>query len=248
LVIFNRFKVDVMAFFPRIVTTLFLLSAVGCARTYQARYVETSDFLPDYSILKEDQDDDALLSYWKKGIDWSHYKKIIVDPVLIRKTQDSGLNDRPQIESSRLKELFEYQVREALRRDFKLVNKPGPDTLRVQLAITDAETSTLLLDQLTTLYPSARASSLLKRLALGTESFVGKASVERKVTDSTTGEVLMASADCRAGGKTLAGSFNEWDDAEQAYVYWAQQLSYQLCEKAGNPNCQEPEQPFFSFD
>ncbi|MGJ0515877.1 MAG: DUF3313 domain-containing protein [Methylomicrobium sp.] len=237
-----------MAFFPRIVTTLFLLSAVGCARTYQARYVETSDFLPDYSILKEDQDDDALLSYWKKGIDWSHYKKIIVDPVLIRKTQDSGLNDRPQIESSRLKELFEYQVREALRRDFKLVNKPGPDTLRVQLAITDAETSTLLLDQLTTLYPSARASSLLKRLALGTESFVGKASVERKVTDSTTGEVLMASADCRAGGKTLAGSFNEWDDAEQAYVYWAQQLSYQLCEKAGNPNCQEPEQPFFSFD
>lgn len=237
-----------MTFFPRIAITLFFLSTVGCARTYQARYVETSDFLPDYSILKEDQDDDALLSYWKKGTDWSHYKKIIVDPVLIRKTQDSGLNDRPQIESSRLKELFEYQVREALRRDFKLVNKPGPDTLRVQLAITDAETSTLLLDQLTTLYPSARASSLLKRLALGTESFVGKASVERKVTDSTTGEVLMASADCRAGGKTLAGSFNEWDDAEQAYVYWAQQLSYQLCEKAGNPNCQEPEQPFFSFD
>jgi hypothetical protein len=248
LFIFNWFKVDVMTLFPRIATILFFLSAVGCARTYQARYVETSDFLPDYSILKEDQDDDALLSYWKKGTDWSHYKKIIVDPVLIRKTQDSGLNDRPQIESSRLKELFEYQVREALRRDFKLVNKPGPDTLRVQLAITDAETSTLLLDQLTTLYPSARASSLLKRLAFGTESFVGKASVERKVTDSTTGEVLMASADCRAGGKTLAGSFNEWDDAEQAYVYWAQQLSYQLCEKAGNPNCQEPEQPFFSFD
>lgn len=237
-----------MTIFPRIATILFFLSAVGCARTYQARYVETSDFLADYSILKEDQDDDALLSYWKKGTDWSHYKKIIVDPVVIRKTQDSGLNDRPQIESSRLKELFEYRVREALRRDFKLVNKPGPDTLRVQLAITDAETSTLLLDQLTTLYPSARASSLLKRLVFGTESFVGKASIERKVTDSTTGELLMASADCRAGGKTLAGSFNEWDDAEQAYVYWAQQLSYQLCEKAGNPNCQEPEQPFLSFD
>jgi hypothetical protein len=229
-----------MALFPRIAITLFFLSAAGCARTYQARYVETSGFLTDYSILKEDQDD-ALLSYWKKDADWSHYKKIIVDPVVIRKTRDSGLKDRPQIDSSRLKELFEYQVRNALKRDFKLVNKPGPDTLRVQLAITDAETSTLLLDQLTTLYPSARASSLLKRLVFGTESFVGKASIERKVTDSTTGELLMASADCRAGGKTLAGSFNEWDDAEQAYVYWAQQLSYQLCEKAGNSTCQEPE-------
>ncbi len=113
--------------------------------------------------------------------------------------------------------------------------------MRVQLAVTDAETSTLLLDQLTTLYPSARASSLLKRLVFGTESFVGKASIERKVTDSTTGELLMASADCRAGGKTLAGSFNDWDDVEQAYLFWARQLSFQLCQKAGSPNCQAPE-------
>ncbi|EIC28759.1 MULTISPECIES: DUF3313 domain-containing protein [Methylomicrobium] len=230
-----------MVLFLRIAIFLSVFSAVGCARTYQARYVETSNFLNDYSILEEDRDDDALLSYWKEGADWSHYKKIIVDPVLIRKTLDSGLNDRPQIESSRLKELLEYRVREALKKDFKLVTRPGPDTIRVQLAITDAETSTLFLDQLTTLYPSARVSSLLKRLAFGTESFVGQASIERKVTDSTTGELLMASADCRAGGKTLVGSFNDWDDVEQAYVYWAQQLSYQLCQKAGNPECREPE-------
>jgi hypothetical protein len=238
---FSKVEVDAMTFFPRIGMMLSFLLAVGCARTYQARYVETSDFLNDYSLLQEGQDDDALLSYWKKGMDWSHYKKIIVDPVVIKKIPDSDLNDRPQIESSRLKELFEYRVREALKKDFKLVNKPGPDTIRVQLAITDAETSTLLLDQLTTLYPSARASSLLKHLVFGTESFVGKASIERKVTDSTTGELLMASADCRAGGKTLAGSFNDWDDVEQAYVYWAQQLSYQLCERTGNPDCQAPE-------
>lgn len=220
---------------------LIILSASGCARTYQARYVEASGFLSDYSILRDDRDGDALLSYWKEDADWPHYKKIIVDPVVVRKTRDSGLNDRPQIESARLKELLEYRVREALKKDFKLVTRPGPDTMRVQLAITDAETSTLWLDQLTTLYPSARASSLLKRLAFGTESFVGKASIERKVTDSTTGELLMASADCRAGGKTLAGSFNDWDDVEQAYVYWAQQLGYQLCEKAGNSDCREPE-------
>jgi hypothetical protein len=241
LFILNEFKVSIMAASLRIVTILLFLAVSGCARTYQARYVETSDFLGDYSILKNGQDNDALLSYWKEGADWSHYKKIIVEPIVVRKTKDSDLNDRPQIESSRLKELFEYRVREALKKDFKLVNKPGADTIRVQLAITDAETSTLLLDQFTTLYPSARASSLLKHLVLGTESFVGKASVERKVTDSTTGELLMASADCRAGGKTLAGSFNDWDDVEQAYQFWAQQLSYQLCEKKGNSGCTKPE-------
>ena len=81
----------------------------------------------------------------------------------------------------------------------------------------------------------------IRGLPFGTESFVGQASIERKVTDSMTGELLMASADCRAGGKTLVGSFNEWDDAEQAYVYWAQQLNYQLCERTGGSNCQAPE-------
>lgn len=231
-----------MAIFYRIsVVIIFFVLITGCARTYQARYVETTDFLDDYSILEEDRDDDALLSYWKKGINWANYTKVIIEPVIIRKTPDSELNHITHVENNRLKDLFEYRVRQALKKKFKLVNKPGSDTLRIQLAITDAETSTLLLDQFTTLYPSARTLSVLKRLATGTESYVGKASIERKITDSETGELLMASADARAGGKTLVGSFNSWDDVEQAYIYWASQLSFQLCQKKGFSDCQEPE-------
>lgn len=231
-----------MAIFNRItiIVIVFLLMS-ACARTYQSKYVETTDFLDDYSILDENSDNDALLSYWKEGIYWTKYSKAIIEPVIIRKTPDSELNNITHAENSRLKELFEYRIRQALKKDFKLVNKPGPDTLRIELAITDAETSMPLLDQFTTLYPSARTLSLLKRLTLGSESFVGKASIERKITDSETGELLMASADSRAGGKTLAGSFNSWDDVEQAYSYWSSQLSYQLCRKKGYSDCQEPE-------
>lgn len=230
-----------MTIIYRIGIVIFILLLTACARTYQARYVDTTDFLDDYSILEEDRDNDALLSYWKKGTDWARYSKAIIEPVIIRKTPDSELNHITHLENNRLKEFFEYRVRQVLKKDFKLVNKPGPETLRIELAITDAETSTLLLDQFTTLYPSARTLSLLKRAALGTESYVGKASIERRITDATTGELLMASADARAGGKTLAGSFNSWDDVEQAYIYWANQLSYQLCEKKGYSHCQEPE-------
>jgi hypothetical protein len=231
-----------MATFNRIIIIFaFALLTTGCARTYQARYVETTDFLNDYSILKEGAEDDALLSYWKEGVDWRNYKKAIVEPVIIKKTPDSDLNNITLVENSRLKELLEYRIREALKKNFKLVTKPGLNTLRIQLAITDAETSTLLFDQFTTLYPSARTLSLLKRLATGTESYVGKASIERKITDSQTGDLLMASADRRAGGKTLAGSLNSWDDVEQAYLYWASQLSYQLCKKKGYIDCNEPD-------
>lgn len=219
---------------------LVLLSA-GCARTYQARYVETSHFLDDYSLLKDGEDGDALLSFWKPGINWAAYKKIILEPVISSKLPDSDLNGMTHAENHRLQELLEYRMREALKKNFKLVAHSGADTLRIQFAITDAESSILLLDLYTSVYPSARALSLLKMLATGTESYVGKASIEGKITDSQTGELLMASADCRAGGKTLLGAFDSWDDVEQAYQYWASQLNYQLCKKQGHTDCPEPE-------
>jgi hypothetical protein len=217
------------------------LVVTGCARTYQARHVETTGFLDDYSLLKEGEEDDALLSYWKKGVNWAAYQKIILEPVIIKKTPDSEQNGMTHADGYRLKELLDYRMQEALKKGFKLVNKPGADTLLVQFAITDVETSTVLLDMFSSVYPSARALSALKRLVTGTESFVGKASIEGKIIDSNTGDLLMASADARAGGKTLAGSTNEWDDIEQAYQYWAIQVSYQLCLRQARIDCQKPE-------
>ncbi|TAK62754.1 MAG: DUF3313 domain-containing protein [Methylobacter sp.] len=230
-----------MPIIHRITVIILVLLSAGCARTYQARYVETSHFLDDYSLLKDGEDGDALLSFWKEGTNWAAYKKIILEPVITSKLPDSDLNEMTHAENHRLTELFEYRMREALKKNFTLVAHPGPNTLRVQFAITDAESSILLLDFYTAVYPSARALSLLKRLATGTESFVGKASVEGKIIDSQTGELLMASADCRAGGKTIMGAFDSLDDVEQAYQYWASQLNYQLCRKQGHTDCPEPE-------
>ncbi len=219
----------------------FCVNLAGCARTYQARYVEKSDFLDDYSLLKEGGDGEALLTYWKKGINWKAYNKIIVEPVVINKSADSSLHNLTHAECYRLKELFDYRLRESLKHGFKLVNTPGVNTLVVQFAITDAETSIVLLDLFSSIYPSARTLSAIKHLTLGTESFVGKASVEGKILDSTSGELLMASVDARAGGKTFEGLTEEWDDVQQAYVYWAAQLGFELCQRQGRFNCLRPE-------
>lgn len=201
-----------MFFFNRIALSIFIALNAGCAKIHQAESVVTSDFLDDYSLLKKGSQNDALLSYWNNGTDWTTYKKIIVAPVIIRKIPGSELNELPHAENYRLKELFEYRIREALKKDLKLVTKPASDTLHVQFAITDAESGT------------------------------GKASVEGKITDSRTGELLMASADCRAGSnKILPNAFHSWEDIEQSYQYWAAQLSYQLCEKQGHYPCQNPE-------
>jgi hypothetical protein len=225
----------------RLISIAAILALAGCARTYQARNVEIAGFHDDYSLLKEGGDDDALLSYWKKGVNWQGYKKIILEPVVVKKTKDSDLHDMTHAENYRLSELLDYRLQEALKKHFRLVTKPGVDTIRVQYAITDVETSIVLLDMFSSVYPSARATSGLHHLVFGSEAFVGEASVEGKITDSTTGELLMASADARAGGKTLIGSTNEWDDVEESYKFWALQLSYQLCMRQAQINCQKPD-------
>lgn len=60
-------------------------------------------------MLKNGENGDALLSFWKEGTNWAGYKKIIIDLVVISKLPDSDLNDMKHTENHRLKELFEYK-------------------------------------------------------------------------------------------------------------------------------------------
>ena len=229
-----------MMSFSKYLVVALILVVTGCARNHQARNVQTTDFLGDYTLLKESHEDEAMLSYWKKGVNWAKYKKIVLEPVVIKKIPDSELNEMTHAENYRLKELLDYRMQEALKKGFRLVNKSGADTLLVQFAITDVETSTVLLDMFSSVYPSARTLSALKHLVAGTESFVGKSSIEGKIIDSSSGELLMATADARDNGKILTGWNNELDDVEESYKYWAIQLSYQLCLRQGRLDCKKP--------
>ncbi|MGR9073996.1 MAG: DUF3313 domain-containing protein [Gammaproteobacteria bacterium] len=225
--------------FISVILMMFLIS--GCSKTYKARFVDESGFLDDYSILQDGESDDAVLSFWKKDVDWHLYNKIIFEPIKVVKSSNAQINQLPHAERYRLAEKLEHRMREALKQDFRLVVRPASDTMRVQIAITEAETSWPLFDTFTALYPSARVLSELKMLVFGKESFVGSAGIEGKITDSETGELLMASVDRRAGSKTLSGITDDWDDVEEAYKYWAQQLRFQLCKKQAVHPCVEPD-------
>jgi hypothetical protein len=67
-------------------------------------------------------------------------------------------------------------------------------------------------------------------MATGTSSFVGGTSVEGKITDANTGDVLAQIVDRRVGRKSLKGSTNAWNHVEQAFVFWAEQLHQKLRE------------------
>jgi hypothetical protein len=205
----------------------------GCAQTEQAREVETSGFLRDYSILQPGKEGEALLVYRNPQADFSRYQAVYVERAIILITKDSTV---PREDLKRLADDLRSKVIWKLNEDLLVVPKPVPGALRIELALTEAEPSDVGMDIVSTIIPPAGLVSGAKELATGTRAFVGRASVEAKLTDSNTGTLLMAAVDRRVGGRSLDGSMSSWDDVHQAFEYWADTLSQRLREWRKTPN------------
>jgi hypothetical protein len=227
-----------------------VLVVTGCASTQEAKSVEKSGFLGDYSMLKEGKrsavsggsaEDTALWVYKNPATDWRKYKKIQLDPVTLWMSQkDSQLKDVSVEDRQRLAALLWKQLDEQLRKDFEMTSQGGPDVLRIQAAITEAGDSNATLDTVTSIIPQTRLLSGMKSLATGVSAFTGSASAEVKITDGADGTILLEAVDRRGGTKSLRGVTNEWNDVEEAYRYWAEKMRYRLCQWRGGMNCVEP--------
>jgi uncharacterized protein DUF3313 len=226
-----------------------LLVATGCAATQEAKSVDKSGFLGDYSQLKEGQrstfsegaEDQALWVYKNPTADFRQYKKIQLDPVTLWMSQkDSQLKDVSVEDRQRLSALLWKEINEQLSKDYEMTNQSGPDVMRFQVAITEAGDSNATMDTVSSIVPQLKLLSGMKSMATGVSAFTGSASAELKVTDTATNTILVEAVDRRGGTKSLRGVTNEWNDVEQAYRFWAEKMRYRLCQWRGGMNCVEP--------
>jgi hypothetical protein len=230
-----------------ILALMFVVS--GCATTQEAKSVEKSGFLGDYSLLKEGErstilegaEDQALLRYKNPAADWRKYRKVWLDPVTVWMSQkDSQLKDVSVEDRQRMAALFWSKLDVQLRKDYVMTYQAGPDVMRIQAAITEADPSNAVLDSVTSVIPQTRLLSGMVSLGRGVSLFTGSASVEVKMTDSATGAILAEAVDRRGGTKSLSGVTNSWNDVEEAYRFWAERIRYRLCQNRGGMNCVEP--------
>jgi hypothetical protein len=217
---------------PRTPRRTFALAAVlvlvasACATTRQTRGVEPAGFLGDYSQLRPGVGAEAQLIYIDEDASWSKYDAIILDSVTI--WHGEGTQDLSPEDQQRLTDLLYAKLHEQLSQDYHMVAHPGPTTLRVRAAITEAKGARVVGNAITTIVPQARTISTLTGLASNTQVWVGKAAVEGEITDSMTGARLSAAVDERAGGKTLRGIGGKWKDVENAFDEWARRLRDRL--------------------
>lgn len=223
-----------------------LVLLVACAPTKQARSVETTGFLGDlYPLMHKGDKGEALLLYKNPKvatIPRGTYKKMLLDHVEIwgSPTTDATRQKNAQ----HIADILYSLAYLTLAKDYEMVSAPGPGVLRIQAAITRADPAYVVLRAVSTIPAPMNAlavASLLKNLGTGKPLFVGEASIEMKISDAQTGEVLGASADRRVGNKRLdPDSFDSWDDVYKILEFWTEQVRFRLCQERGGVNCVKP--------
>lgn len=220
----------------RIILSLVSVAAIcmvaACSRTTQMSNVTpTGGFLPQPALLQPGQSGQPSLVYLSPQVSSGGYNKVILDPVTIWAGENSHLLSLPPEEQQGLAENFHARVYEALEKECQMTTAVGPNTVRIRLALVDAEQSDPGLNTISTYIPQAHVVSTLAAFTFdgGAGIFAGSASAEGYATDAKTGALLWQGVDKRAGQNALGtNTLNSWGDVDNAFVAWSKDFAARL--------------------
>ena len=211
---------------PGLLAALVALVACSPQTTRQPPTVTPSGFLGDYSRLQPGGPDRALLVYRAPDANIAAYDKMLLDPVTVWRAPGAS-EGVSRADLQRLADLLYGMLLSRVQTYYLMVQKPGPKTLRIRAALTEATPSSTTMDIMSQLGPISGAAGGVKEMATGTPAWVGAASAEIEVLDAETGRELFAAADRRVGGKTLTGSSDPWGDVTDTFRLWADAVRLQ---------------------
>jgi len=208
----------------------FVLSMnIGCAAK-----VKHSGFLKDYPEFEPGPMGGVDSVYFKEGVDFASYDKVMMDHVVFYFSRDEKYRGIHSNELKKMADAFHKAMIDALKDGYPLVEEPGPGVLRIRCAITDVKASRPLLNTITSVTPIGLGISTIKRGVTGTHTFVGEASMEAEFLDSQTNERIAAAIDRKAAGKyKIVKGMTKWGHAKDAFGFWAKRLRKWLDEVHG---------------
>jgi hypothetical protein len=186
-----------------------------------------SGFLGDanqYALLQKGEGTEVNFVWVDKNAPWSSYTNVCIMPIQLWTSDDpnSPFKDMSKEDQNRLVSFFNTALAEAISKDFAIVKEPGPDTLVIHAAITEARKSRPVLDLVSSVYPAALVISYGKQMITGTGTGVGESRIEAYFTDGGTGQRVAADVDARAGTKAWRDKFNgTWGDAKLCFDWWS---------------------------
>src|SRR2546427_5628694 len=181
--------------FGRALALFLALGALACGAHRRPTPTDMSGFLDDYAIIPPGVPGGVRLVYRNPAADWHRYHSVMLEPVAIWRSGRKSLDPVPEDDLLRLAHDFEQAVRTRLGRSFRLVDRAGPDVLRIRLAITHARATDAVLDVCTVPCGEDAPPTGSGPLDAETRRLLGAAVIEGEIVDAETGTLLAQRGD-----------------------------------------------------
>lgn len=177
-----------------------------------------SGFLPDYTVLQPVSGQEGAMRYVDKSFDFRPYKKIMIDPVQIYLAPNPDYTGLQPDAIKRMTDAFNVAFRDAVASGYQIVTAPGPDVLRLRIAITGVQPVAPPLNP--TDFIPIKAIFNAGRAAAGESPKLAQMAGEMQVL-APNGRQVAAATNTRQSIKTLAqGERITWADLQPITTAW----------------------------
>jgi len=164
-----------------------------------------SGFLGDYKGFKQSKIHANTYGWEKPGVDLRDYDDLMIDKVEVWLLPDSEGEKLDAETRKKVAAAFDRILRRTLAPYYDVVERPGPNVMRMRIAITD-------------IAPAGQD------VEGGPDVSVGAASMELELIDSVSGERLGAAVDKIVGSYAGQRAPKEWRSVEGAFIEWANRI------------------------
>jgi len=205
------------------VILLVVIGLAVAASTGFAEDIKYSGFLGNpsvYSLLKPGPEGGAKLRWLKDGMDPKKYDKFMVDSVIFFLSDQADYKGIDPQEMKDLCDEFNKALVAAFKDKYPIVAEPGPNVMRIRVAITDIKPSRPGVSTVTSIIPVGLGVSLVKKGATGGWAGSGETGMEMMVLDSMTDEIIALAVDQRKA--EFEQRFSKWGSATDAFKFWSE--------------------------
>jgi uncharacterized lipoprotein YmbA len=163
---------------------------VGCSSVQPVAYsgIDSSSYLQPNS-----QRDAARIPYrYATLADWRRYRKLIIDPVIVYRGPDNQFGTMHDADKTTLASYMQTTFAQKLGKHFELSNTAAPDTLRLKLTLTGAETSTAVLSTVSRFDIAGGLYNGVQAIRGGNGAFTGSVTYAVEIYDASTNRLLHA--------------------------------------------------------
>jgi len=200
---------------------------------------QTVGFLSDYSKLKPEGGDSNAYVLEASPEVGSKYNKIMLERIKIYFADASETKSIDPTDLKALTDYFQDALSKSLGDAYPLVTEPGPDVLRLRIAVTNVVPNNTGASVVTLIVPYlwvADAGTGVAKGNAGSTAFVGKASIEAEALDSVSGDQIAAYVETEIpkkynwthglskGVTSYTDAYSTWAYTKEAMDIWAKHV------------------------